>query len=248
MIKSFIILSLLIGSSLSALGKPIPTRKVKYKTSFVNCPSHSSGRLVLSLLEHFEKTKSLASLKKMIIKENLQEKYFLKDYEIKYSPSKNLLSLNYSCPKPLMKVQLYRENGANSYSAVLVENGQLLDPTYEVLLRREKKLKRDLPSLGLPFGKMSMEAKDRITKIMNSLDKPFSEQIAEVILSPQGELTVILSFFERPTSAFLGSQEWESKFNKLFKIVNYLGTKKKLPSIINLTDSKKVVVKFSDKI
>jgi hypothetical protein len=45
----------------------------------------------------------------------------------------------------------------------------------------------------------------------------------------------------------MGVDEWNLKMTKLEKIVNYMELQKKIPAIINLTNSKKVVVKFNDK-
>jgi hypothetical protein len=44
----------------------------------------------------------------------------------------------------------------------------------------------------------------------------------------------------------MGLDEWEEKVAKLDKIVNYMELKEKIPAVINLTNSKKVVVKFRD--
>jgi hypothetical protein len=61
------------------------------------------------------------------------------------------------------------------------------------------------------------------------------------------ELTIILSINGTPSSVFMGPDEWGEKSAKLDKIVNYMELKEKIPAIINLTNSKKVVVKFKDK-
>ena len=50
-----------------------------------------------------------------------------------------------------MKVQIYKDNGDEYYTAILVDNGKLVDPTYEVLLRTEKKLKKKLPSMAFRY-------------------------------------------------------------------------------------------------
>ena len=80
------------------------------------------------------------------------------------------------------------------------------------------------------------------------MDLNFRKRISEVILNKNGELTIILSLRGQPSSVFLGNTLWEEKTNKLFKIVKYMRKKRKIPAIINLTNSKKVVVKFTDKI
>ena len=59
---------------------------------------------------------------------------------------------------------------------------------------------------------------------------------------------MILSFGGRPTTAFLGDDYWSEKIGKLSKVIDYMKEKKSIPTIINLTNSKKIVVKFTDKI
>ena len=66
-------------------------------------------------------------------------------------------------------------------------------------------------------------------------------------MSSDGSLTIILSLDGNPSSAFLGDDEWTLKAVKLQKILKFLGAKEKTPSVINLTNSKKVVVKFNDR-
>jgi hypothetical protein len=48
----------------------------------------------------------------------------------------------------------------------------------------------------------------------------------------------------RTTSVFLGMDLWETKLEKLTKIISYVEKSQKYPSTINLTNAKKVVVKF----
>lgn len=73
-------------------------------------------------------------------------------------------------------------------------------------------------------------------------------QISEIIVSKNNELTIILALGGKATSVFMGQDLWEEKLTKLNKIVSYVGRNKKYPMSINLVNSKKVVVKFSDKI
>jgi hypothetical protein len=151
------------------------------------------------------------------------------------------------CPDPLMKVQIYKANGIDSYEAILVDSGELFDPTYEVLLRTEKKLSYALPYLAIPVGELEKETQWKITRVVNSMEESFRRKISEVILNERGELTVILSLRGNPSSVFMGKEEWIDKTMQLKKIVKYMESKKKIPAIINLTNSKKVVVKFNSK-
>ncbi len=222
-------------------------QSINYKTYFGKCPSRVAGKLTLNLVKTFEKTKSLKSLKDKIIEEKLDEKHFLSKYNISYNPLTKLLKFSYDCPNPLMKVQIYKENEIESYSAILVDNGQLFDPNYEILLRSDKKLKTDLPSLALPVGRINEDLQQTITKLVNSMSENLKGMLSEVIVNEDNELTVILSLRSRPSSAFFGQESWSEKVYKLEKIIAEMKERKRYPSIINLSDSKKVVVKFSDK-
>lgn len=230
-----------------SLWAAVPTEtELKYRTHFGDCPTRSAGSMSLKLIKTFEERKSLRAVKNEIINEKLDQKHFITDYKISYDPMNKQLDLRFDCPKPLMKVQIYKENGLEGYEAILVENGKLFDPTYEVLLRTEKKLSHELPYLALPVGEMDQNTQEKITSLMLDVDGAVRKKISEVILDDKGELTVILSISGRPSSVFLGAESWTDKMHKLEKIVGYMEAKKRIPSIINLTNSKKVVVKFSD--
>ncbi len=240
------IISLII--SLEAFAKYSPRlKKTSYKTYFGSCPSRVAGNLTLKLVKEFEDKKSLKSLKDLIVNKDLKSKHYLSEYKISFNPNTQTLNFAFDCPKPLMKVQIYKESGIESYGAILVDNGQLFDPTYEVLLRSDGKLKRPLPALALPVGEMKPEIQERLTSLFNEMSPNLRKILSEVILDEDNELTIILSVQNRPSSAFLGSELWETKVSKLGKIIDYMAEKKKVPSIINLTNHKKVVVKFSDK-
>ncbi len=224
----------------------IPKEKIKYKTSFGKCPSRAAGTLTLKLVKDFEANNSLRSMKNLITADRLKEKHFLSDYTIKYNPLDGMLNFIYDCPAPLMKVQIYKENGMESYEAILVDNGQLFDPTYEILLRTEKKLTYSLPYLAIPVGEMDKTVQKNITKIISGLDLVFRKLISEVIISDNKELTMILSIKGKPSSVFMGKDEWPLKMEKLTQTISYLSKNKKVPSVINITNSKKVVVKFNE--
>lgn len=237
---------LMIEEGVSAL-MPEKKKELKYRTSFGKCPSRAAGTLTLQLVKAFERNQSLRDVKIKIVKEKLNEKHFLSDYKVQYNPHKKILHFKFDCPEPLMKVQVYKSNGLESYDAILVDNGLLFDPTYEVLLRGEKKLTHDLPFLALPVGDMDKKVQNQITKIVKKMPKKFRLKLSEVILNDSKELTIILSVKGHPSSVFLGNKEWGDKVVKLQKIVKYMETNGKVPAIINLTNLKKVVVKFNDK-
>ena len=248
--KKSLVLITMFSLSFVNVGAALSKRDIQttnYKTFFGYCHSRVAGKLTLKLVKEFEKTKSLKNIKDLIIDSDLKTKYFLKDYKISFNPLTNLLNFSFDCPRPLTKVQIYKDNGIESYSAILVDNSELFDPTYEVLLRTDGKLKHSLPSLALPVGDLSDENQIRLTGLINQMGPDFQKNLSEIILTEENELTIILSLRDKPSSAFLGKDSWEEKVMKLKKIVSYMDEKKKIPSIINLTNAKKVVVKFSDK-
>ncbi len=221
--------------------------KIKYRASFGSCPSKAAGSLTLKLVRAFEENFSLKNVKQVILEEKLVEKHFISKYSVSFDPIEDFLSFSFDCPDPLMKVQIYKAEGLESYDAILVESGELYDPTYEVLLRAEKKLNYDLPFLAIPVGEMNEEIQLRITELVAGMNLKFRMKLSEIIISEDRELTIILSISNQPTSVFLGTSRWPDKLLKLYRIVNYMEVRNKMPAIINLTNLKKVVVKFNDK-
>jgi hypothetical protein len=222
--------------------------ELSYRSYLGKCPTRPAGTMALQVVKTFEQSQSLRDVKQKIVDEKWGDKYFVSDYKIQYDPYSKTLNLNLNCPEPLMKVQVYKSGSTESYEAILADNGQLLDPTYEVLLRSEKKLNRPLPYLALPVGDMEDKVQKDLTAIVKDMRPELRKKLSEVILNDSKELTIILSISGHPSSVFLGPDEWKDKIVKLDKIVNYMELKEKIPSIINLTNSKKVVVKFKDKI
>jgi len=242
----FFLLKLLIVSNLFAAN--FKQKKVQYKTYFGSCPSKVAGKLTLILMSEFDKGHSLFDLKEKIIKDKLDEKHFLSSYKINYFPADNLIKFKFDCPKPLMKAQIYKESGEEFYTAILVEGGKFVDPTYEILLRAEKKLTKPLPHLAFPVSLIDSKIEGDLTELVSKFNKEYQGKISEIIVDEKKKLTLILSINRNPTSAFLGNEYWSEKVGKLVKIIDYMKEKKTIPAVINLTNSKKVVVKFSDTI
>lgn len=222
--------------------------KIHYRTIFGSCPSKAVGRLTLTLIKEFEKNKSLLDIKKRIVEDKLEEKYFLSSYSVNYNPLDKMIRFEYNCPKPVMKVQIYKNDGEEFYTAILVDNGKLFDPTYEILLRSEKKIVGELPHLALPVSLLNGDSYKKLTTLLSELKHGFTKKISEVILSEKEELTIILSVRGKASSAFLGKDYWSEKVGKLEEVISYLKKKKTVPAVINLTNSKKIVVKFSEAI
>lgn len=236
----------LILFSTSAYSKKYFESKVHYRTSFGTCPSKAAGRLTLNLIKEFEKNRSLLDIKKKIVNEKLEEKFFLSHYRVNYDPIQEMLRFEYKCPKPLMKVQIYKKDGQEFYTAILVDSGELFDPAYEMLLRSEKILKNKLPHMALPVKLIETDVHKKLTSLLNSVEKSFVKNISEVIINEKKELTIIMSVGRKPSSAFLGKEYWDEKVEKLDNILSVLEKKKTIPAVINLTNPKKIVVKFTD--
>lgn len=220
--------------------------RTRYRTRFGHCPSRSAGALALDLVGVFERTRSLRGVKRAILEGGLDKKHFLSSYTVSHDPLAGRLEFSFQCPRPLMRVQIYKDDDLTPYEAVLVETGDLYDPSYEGLLRAEGRLDHDLAHLALPVGEMDEEAQERVTDLILSVGDAFRRTISEVILAENGNLTIIMSILGRPSSVFVGSGDWDEKVVKLRRLVSYVRKQRRVPAIINLVNPKKVVVKFSD--
>ena len=243
--KKFILLFAVLNLNLAISAPNIG--EINYKTSFGNCPSRTAGALTIAMVKAFEDKRSLKGLKESIVEEKLMEKYYLSDYKVNYDPLEKLLKLKFECPLPLMKVQVYKNNGVDSYEAILVDNAQLFEPSYLTVLKEDNKLKKDLPSLALPVGNFEIETRKTIAKLVSGMEEDLRKNLSEIILNELNELTIILSIREHTSNVFLGPDQWDEKVSKLEKIIKFLEAKKRVPSVINLINTKKIVVKFSDK-
>ena len=225
----------------------ISGNRLDYRTSFGKCPSRTAGALTLKLIKVFEENRSLKDVKRKIVDEKLAERHFISDYRIEYDPMRKLIKFDYTCPEALMRVQIYKDNGLNSYDAILVSNGQLYDPSYEAIMKAENKLDYPLPFLALPVAKIEQKVQDEITKLINDMSIDFRNKLSEVILNSASELTIIFSIKGNPSSVFLGADKWGDKIAKLKRVIKYMDSRGKFPVVINLTNSNKVVVKFNKK-
>jgi hypothetical protein len=242
------ILSLVPLMALAGVPNSFTQKNVNYKTFIGECPSKSSANFALIVMREFEKTHSLKDVKEKILKEKLEEKHFLSDYRISYNPVIKTLRLKLDCPEPLMRVQVYKKNGEEHYSAILGENAKMYDPAYENLMKAEKKLKNTLPQLAISMEQLEGSAPTDLARFIKLMDKELRHQIAEVIFSKNNDITIVFALGSKATSVFMGADLWEEKLNKLAKIIGYVQKNKRYPTSINLVNSKKVVVKFSDNI
>ena len=221
--------------------------KIKYKTTFGDCPTQSAGKFALKMINTFEKEKSLRDLKHEIVNENMEEDFFLESYKISYSPQKKTLTLNINCPEPLLRVETVPDTELDSFESILVSDGRLFDPTYEMLLRGEKKIKNSLPQLSIPEKNLTLKDRLKLSEFVKGLEGSGREYLSEIIVNELRELTVIFSYKGRPSSVFVGKEQWPEKNKKLVRLLKYMLEKKQMPATINMTNLKKVVVKFAHK-
>lgn len=247
--RSVFLVSLLSLFSLSS-GAATPNsdsftqKDIKYRSYFGNCPAKSSGMLSLLVMKEFEKNHSLKEVKEKFLKEKFDEKYFLSDYRISYNPVLKTLRINLDCPQPLAKVQVYKSNGDEHYSAILGENARLYEPHFENLMKAEKKITGHLPMLAISTEQLEGDAPIAVAKLLKKMDRRLRDDISEIIINKTNELTIVFAMGRKATSVFMGTDLWEEKLSKLTKIVDYVSKNKRYPSSINLVNAKKVVVKF----
>lgn len=246
-----ILVSLMIFLSVSGRANvpdSFTQRNIHYQTYFGSCPSKSSGMLTVMLMKEFEKAHSLKDVKEKMLNEKLDEKFFLSDYRISYNPVVKTLKIRLECPEPLAKVQVYKPSGEEHYSAILGDNAKLYEPQYENLMKAEKKLIYNLPLLAISMEQLETTAPTDLSRFIKKMEVDLRSRISEIIVSKNNELTIIFALGGKATSVFMGTELWEEKLTKLTKVVGYISEKKRYPTSINLVNSKKVVVKFSDKI
>ena len=243
------VLSLITAVSASAsMSDSFTQKEIKYRSYFGECPTKSSGDFAMIIMKEFEKKHSLKDVKERILNEKLDEKHYLSNYRISYNPVIKSLRINLECPEPLAKVQVYKVNGEEHYSAILGSNAKLYEPGYENLMKAEKKLNYNLPLLAISIGQIDGDAPTTLASFIKLMESDLRKQISEIILSKTNDLTIVFALGGKATSVFMGADLWEEKLTKLAKVVGYVSKNKRYPTSINLVNAKKVVVKFSDNI
>ena len=222
-------------------------KKIKYKTSFNNCPSQAAGKFAMRALKTFEEKNSLYEVKSDIRKNFLRNKYFIKSYSIEVDPIENILNISLKCPKPLLRGVLMNSEAKGEFESVLVEDGDLFDPTYETLLVGEKKIRSTLPTLAINKESLTDINRAEISRIIMALGSSNFDKIGEVIYDKDNALTIILSHNRKPVSVFMGKGNYHRKARKLSRLLSYVEENNKQPTVINLVNLKKVVVKFAHK-
>jgi len=235
-------------TALAAVPDSFTQKNINYRTYVGECPAKSSNNFAMIVMKEFEKKHSLKDVKEKILNGKLDEKHFLSDYRIAYNPVIKTLRITLECPQPLVKVQVYKSNGEEHYSAILGDNAKMYEPGYENLMKAEKKLKGNLPLLAISMKQLDGDAPTNLAHFIKLMEKDLRNQISEIIINKNNELTNVFALGGRANSVFMGADLWEEKLTRLSKIVGYVHNNKRYPGSINLVNSKKVVVKFSDNI
>jgi hypothetical protein len=248
MLEIFLVSLLALFSNPASSGLPdsLSKKNIRYKTYIGECPSRSAGSFAMTVMKEFEKNHSLKDVKDKILSEKLDEKHFLSNYRVNYNPVIRTLKIDLNCPEPLLRIQVYKSNGEEHYSAILADNSKIYEPGFENLMRTEKKLKHNLPALAISPQQLEGEVSNNLVKFIKEMNIGLRNQISEIIVSKNNDLTIVFALSGRATSVFLGSDQWDEKLLKLTKVVAYVQKSKRYPGSINLVNSKKVVVKFSD--
>jgi len=246
----FLVSFLSLLSQLAKAGIPdsFTQKNINYRTYIGECPNKSSTSFAMIVMKEFEKAHSLKDVKEKIVNEKLEEKHFLSDYRISYNPVIKTLKINLECPQPLVKVQVYKSNGEEHYSAILGDNSKMYEPGYENLMQVEKKLNHNLPLLAISMAQLDGDAPTNLVNFIKLMEKDLRSQISEIIISKNNDLTIVFALSGKTTSVFMGAELWDEKLTKLSKVIGYIQKTKRYPNSINLVNAKKVVVKFSDSI
>lgn len=217
--------------------------KTQYTLDFNSCPMKSSGDLAILLAKEFDQSQSLYKLKKKMHDERYKESYFLSTYQINYNPILKKLAFKFECPQLMAKIQIIKDGG-QSFMGSLVETGEVFDPQYEILLRREKMIDKPIPYFAVSLKNLNDQKHLGVVKLLKQMNPNLYRQISEVILSDEDELTLILKTKKNAISVLFGKEYWDQKVDRVLKIQEYFEQKDKLPKFINLTSNKKVVVRF----
>jgi hypothetical protein len=219
--------------------------KSKIYTQFNNCEKKTAGVFALKAYKKFEENHSLYDVKKWVDVERQHHRHFIEEYKAKYDPLAQKLVLDLVCPKALVKVYNSKGNQDDSSTdGILSQAGVLYDPTFELTLSKEGKDDIFIPALTIMSDRFDDELLKNFLNFATNVQKQVDISISEYILQSNDELLLILSTNAGPTSVFLGDNDWPEKSKKLIKIHNYFNAQKSFPRVINLQNTKKVVVKY----
>ena len=222
-----------------------------YKSFFGNCPARSASEFALVIAKRFEEKKSLGDLKKYLENGHHSERYFVSTYRVDFDPIYDRITIKLTCPGPIYRVTFYSAKKGmrpRSYEdLILASDGNFYNKIFADFLIEEGKLTNKLPILAMPESRYGRELCGGLKRISTSIHTlELQKKLTEMIVNKDGTLTLILSVNTHPVSVFLGKSEWEDKIQKLGRIVTYTEAQSRIPAIVNMTNSKKVVVKFSE--
>lgn len=214
-----------------------------YKSFFNSCPHTKVDFLATSIANDFKKKQSLRSVKKTLSEQDILKTYYISSYDISHDPTKKVLSINFKCPKPL--AELHAFNGSSKLG-ILAKNGLQVSHEYIKLLKEEKKWSGSLVDIVVPIHLLEKDFPYLLSSLVEEMQESLKASVAELIIDEEKNLTIILSLRNKPISVFIGQASWNQKLKRLYKIINYYSSRKKIPAVVNLKQTNdKVVVKFS---
>ncbi len=216
---------------------------VHIQSDFGSCPRKELGPFSLDLIKHFDQKGSLYDLEQKTLEQTAWKDY-LTFYRFRYHPFHKTLHLKFDCAKPVLALQIYEQK--RSHKAIIAENGKILDWSYLKAFYREHSLENNLPLGAIARSFLDQKNLKRLLGFYDALILGKEFKLSELIVDSEGDLTVVLSSKNGPSTLFIGSKSWESKVLKLNKIIEYFSSLEKFPQKLNLRDSKKIVVKLAE--
>ncbi|MBI2521523.1 MAG: hypothetical protein HYV97_13985 [Bdellovibrio sp.] len=221
-----------------------------YKSFIGNCPARPSSEFALLIAKRFEEKKSLGDVKRYLENGHHSERYFVSNYKVDFDPLREHITIKLECPGPIYRVTFYSTKGTRPKSyddLILASDGNFYNKIFADFLTEEGKLTKKLPVLAMPESRYGRELWDGLKRISTSIyTLELEKNLTEMIVNKDGSLTMILSVNSHPVSVFFGKSEWDDKIQKLSRLVTYTQNQQRIPSIVNMTNAKKVVVKFSE--
>jgi hypothetical protein len=218
---------------------------IRYEVQTNLCPKSHVQHLINKIKRSYDEHQSLYDLKKQFLSENWSTQYFLSFYKIEYFPFVKKVAVQLDCSQPLFRVH-FKQNSHELYEKTLAENGQLYDPNYEYLYYKDQ----DVP---VQLSYLTIDEKHRENKIffiqIKNLVKTqkvfFQKYIAEAIFDEGDSLTFIIRHSQGSSVAYLGKSDWNKKLHILKKMMMNFEMQGQIPVLMNVSNLKKVVVKFT---
>jgi hypothetical protein len=157
-----------------------------------------------------------------------------------------------NCSRPLFRVH-FKNNDLEIFEKTLAEDGHLYGPHYEYLYYHDRNVNKknrthnkvDLSYLTI--AEKHRENKKFFSEIKNLFQLQqyfFKRYVSEVIFDDDDMLTFVLRHSGGSSVVYFGKNLWVDKLQALKSIMTTFEKKNVLPHLLDLTDLKKVVVKF----